>query len=227
MRYIASANVACGGHAGDEETMRKTLANAKELNVSVGAHPGYPDRENFGRIELSMPPREIEVSVREQIKALLAVANKVGVKVVHVKPHGALYHACNKYPEVARAVGRAVLAVDPKLMMFGQAGSAVLNIWREMGLKCVGEAFADRAYEPDGTLRNRNIPGALLAPDKGAQQAVSIALEQKVLDTSGNLLPVDAETICIHSDTPAAARMAKAVHQRLTWAGVAIRPVAA
>src|SRR5271157_6530924 len=176
MRYITSANVACAGHAGDERTMRETVRFAKELGVAVGAHPGYPDRANFGRIESPMAAAEIEATVRDQIAALAEVADSLGVGLVHCKPHGALYHAANKSTEVAAAIGRAVLESDEQLIVVGQAGSSTLTLWGSMGLTCAAEAFADRAYEPDGMLRKRTLPGALLDdPAKAASQALAIA----------------------------------------------------
>jgi 5-oxoprolinase (ATP-hydrolysing) subunit A len=224
MRYITSANVACGGHAGDEHTMRETVRIAKQLGVAVGAHPGYPDRENFGRIESQLSPTEIEASVRDQIAALGEIAESLGVSVVHCKPHGALYHAANKSAEVAAAIGRAVLEGDEQLIMVGQAGSATLELWTSMGLTCAGEAFADRAYEPDGILRKRTLPGALLEdPSKAARQAVEIATRQAATATDGTQLRVAAQTVCIHSDTPGSVAIAKAVNEGLRAAGVRVR----
>jgi len=224
MRYITSANVACGGHAGDEGTMRKTVETAKKLNVAVGAHPSYPDRENFGRLESPMPPEILEGSVREQIAALAAIAARFGLRLIHVKPHGALYHATNKGREIALAVGRAVQAVDRQLIMVGQAGAPALEIWRGMGLRCATEAFADRTYERDGTLRKRTLPGALLdTPDRAARQALDIVLRHKVVAGDGSELPVMAQTICIHSDTPGAAAIARKVSEGLRAAGVQVR----
>jgi 5-oxoprolinase (ATP-hydrolysing) subunit A len=224
MRSITSANVACGGHAGDESSMRQTVAAAKKLHVALGAHPSYPDRENFGRLETPMAPAALESSVRDQIAALAEVAERLGVRLIHVKPHGALYHATNKNGEVALAVGRAVQGVDPHLIMLGQAGSSSLEVWRGMGLHCAAEAFADRTYEPDGTLRKRTLPNALLdAPDRAAQQALDIALRHKVFASDGSELRLVAQTICIHSDTPGAAAIAREVNRRLKAAGVQVR----
>ena len=224
MRYITSANVACGGHAGDESTMRQTVEAAKKLNGAVGAHPSYPDRENFGRLESPMPPEALEGSVREQIAALAAIAARFGLRLIHVKPHGALYHATNKGREIALAVGRAVQAVDRQLIMVGQAGAPALEIWRGMGLRCATEAFADRTYERDGTLRKRTLPGALLdTPDRAARQALDIVLRHKVVAGDGSELPVMAQTICIHSDTPGAAAIARKVSEGLRAAGVQVR----
>jgi 5-oxoprolinase (ATP-hydrolysing) subunit A len=224
MRYITSANIACGGHAGDEHTMRETVAAAKRLSVAVGAHPGYPDRANFGRVESPLSPAEIEATVRDQVASLARVAATLGMNVGHVKAHGALYHATNKSSEVAQAVGRAVQAVNPKLIMVGQAGSPALEVWGSMGLRCGAEAFADRAYEPDGTLRKRSLPGALLDdPAHAAEQAVDIAARHHVVTSDGSQLSVDANTICIHSDTPGSAAIAREVSQRLKTAGVSLR----
>jgi len=224
MRYITSANVACGGHAGDESTMKQTVAAAKELQVAVGAHPSYPDRENFGRLESPLPPAAIESSVREQIASLVRVAGRLGVRLVHVKAHGALYHATNKDREVALAVGRAVKEIDSQLIMVGQAGASALEVWRKMGLRCASEAFADRAYERDGTLRKRTLPGALLdTPERAAQQALGVVLNHKVITGDGSALALVAQTICIHSDTPGAPAIARAVSEKLKAAGVQVR----
>ena len=226
MRYITSANVACGGHAGDESTMRQTLEAAKKLKVAVGAHPSYPDRENFGRLESPMPPAALESSVRQQIASLVAIAGRFGLRLVHVKPHGALYHATSKDREIALAVGHAVQAVDPQLIMVGQAGAPALEVWRDMGLRCAAEAFADRAYERDGTLRKRTLPNALLDTERAAQQALGIALNHKVVASDGSGLTVVAQTICIHSDTPGAAAIARKINEGLKAAGVQVRALA-
>jgi 5-oxoprolinase (ATP-hydrolysing) subunit A len=227
MRYITSANVACGGHAGNEQTMRQTLAAARTLNVAVGAHPGYPDRTNFGRVESALSPAEIEASVLEQIASLARVAESLGIHLVHVKTHGALYHAANKNREVALAIGRAAKQIDPQPVMVGQAGSPALEAWHSMGLRWAAEAFADRAYEPDGTLRKRTLPGALLDdPESAARQAVSIALKRSVVTTDGSELRVKADTICIHSDTPGSVAIAREVSQRLRAQGVLVRSLA-
>ncbi len=226
MRYITSANVACGGHAGDEHTMRETVSIAKRLNVAVGAHPGYPDRDNFGRVESPMEAAEIEASVRDQIAALASVAAPLGVPLVHCKPHGALYHAANKSTEIAAAIGRAVLESDEQLIMVGQAGSPTLTLWESMGLSCAAEAFADRAYEPDGILRKRTLAGALLDdPAKAAAQALDIATRHIVVATDGSELKVAADTLCIHSDTPGSVAIARAVNEGLRKAGVQLRPL--
>jgi 5-oxoprolinase (ATP-hydrolysing) subunit A len=228
MRYITSANIACGGHAGDERTMRETVRHARQLGVAVGAHPGYPDRANFGRIESPMAAGEIEATVRDQVAALAEVAGSLGVTLVHCKPHGALYHAANKSADVAAAIGRAVLESDEQLIMVGQAGSSTLTLWESMGLTCAAEAFADRAYEPDGILRKRTLPGALLDdPARAAGQALSIATRHIAIATDGSELKIEAGTVCIHSDTPGSVLIARAVNEALKKAGVPVRSLSA
>jgi UPF0271 protein len=224
MRYITSANIACGGHAGNEQTMLQTLSAARALKLAVGAHPGYPDRANFGRLASPLSPMEIEASVSQQVRALGRIAESLDMRLVHVKPHGALYHAVNTKPEVALAVGRAVKAIDPTLVMVGQAGSSALVTWSSMGFRLAAEAFADRVYEPDGTLRNRTLSDALLAePERAAQQAVDIAVRRRIVASDSSELTVEANTICVHSDTPGSVAIARAVNQRLKDAGVLLR----
>lgn len=224
MRHITSASIACGGHAGNARTMKRTLEIAKELGVAAGAHPSYPDRANFGRVELEIAMDELEISVREQIASLARVGDELGVRLRHVKPHGALYHAANRHHEVALAIAHAVMAVDSKLIMVGKAGSPCLDAWRSLGLRCAGEAFADRAYERDGTLRQRKLPGAVLEdPERAARQALDIAVRHRVSLDDGSELGLLARTLCIHSDTPGAAAIARAVSERLKAAGVRIR----
>ena len=224
MRYITSANVACGGHAGNEQSMRQTLSAARQLKVAVGAHPGYPDPANFGRVESLHSPLEIEGFVGQQVAALAKIAESLDLRLVHVKPHGALYHAANTNREVALAIGRAVKAIDPQLVMVGQAGSSVLEVWHSMGLRFAAEAFADRAYEPDGALRKRTLSGALLDdPARAAQQAIDIAVRHRVIASDGSELTVEANTICIHSDTPGSVAIAREVNQRLKAAGARVQ----
>lgn len=224
MRYITSANIACGGHAGNEQTMRQTLADARELKVAVGAHPSYPDRTNFGRVESPLSPMEIEASVIQQITALAKIAESLDMRLVHVKPHGALYHAANTNREVALAIGRAVKAINPQLIMVGQAGSPALEVWHSLGLRFAAEAFADRAYEPDGALRKRTLSGALLdEPAHAAQQALDIAVRHKIIASDGSELTIEANTICIHSDTPGSVAIAREINQRLKAAGVLLQ----
>jgi UPF0271 protein len=202
--HITSANIACGGHAGDLVTMERTARLALARGVRIGAHPGYPDRANFGRVEIAMSAAEIEASVREQIGRLEAVALRLGGEIVHVKPHGALYNLAARDGETARAIGRAVLHWNPRATVFGLAGSPALGLWREMGLPVAAEAFADRRYEPDGSLRSRKFSDALITDAReAAAQALRFARE-------GN-----AQTICVHGDTPGAVAILKACRQAL------------
>jgi UPF0271 protein len=226
MRYITSASVACGGHAGDALTMEQTLDLARRNHVAVGAHPSYPDRAGFGRIALNIPMAELQMSIADQLSRLLSIARRLQVPVVHVKPHGALYHSCNHDAEIARALSRAVLAVDARMVLIGQAGHQCLGIYRNMGLRTAAEAFADRAYEPDGSLRNRTLPGALLdSPECAAAQAVSVATRGRVLTTSGSELAISADTLCIHSDTPGSATIARAIKEGLATADISLQPL--
>jgi 5-oxoprolinase (ATP-hydrolysing) subunit A len=202
MEHITSANIACGGHAGDDAMMERTARLAIDRGVRIGAHPGYPDRANFGRIEMPMTPAEITETVVEQISHLEAVVRRLGGKVEYVKPHGALYNVAVHNAEVARAIGEAVLQWNPAAPIFGLAGSPMLDVWRAMGLTPVGEGFADRAYEPDGTLRSRKLPGALITdPVAAAAQAVRLA-------GGGNV-----QTICVHGDTPGAVEILRACRE--------------
>jgi UPF0271 protein len=204
MQYVTSANIACGGHAGDEASMERTARLAIARGVRIGAHPGYPDRANFGRIAIRMPAAEIEGTVRRQIERLDAVVRSLGGRIVHVKPHGALYNAAVRNTEVARAIAGGVAAWDPRVTLFGLAGSAMLDVWREMGLAVAAEAFADRRYEPDGTLRPRQFADALITdPPEAARQALRFAREGT------------AQTICVHGDTPGAVDILKACREAL------------
>jgi UPF0271 protein len=205
MQYITSANIACGGHAGDDATMERTTRLAMERGVRIGAHPGYPDRANFGRLEMAMAAEEIARTVWEQIERLDAVVRRLGGEIVHVKPHGALYNVAVKNAEVARAIAAGAARWNPKTVLFGLAGSPMLDVWRAMGMTVAGEAFADRRYEPDGTLRPRKFADALITdPQAAAAQALRLARE-------GN-----SQTVCVHGDTPGAVEILKACRQTLT-----------
>jgi UPF0271 protein len=176
MPLISSANIACGGHAGDEKTMARTLGLALRFGVRCGAHPGYPDRENFGREELPMTSGEIARSVYEQITRLDAIAAPAGCRLGHVKPHGALYNVAAKRADVAAAIAEGVRRWRTDVVLVGLARSVMLDVWGEAGFRVAAEAFADRAYEPDGTLRSRKLPGALITdPAAAAEQGRRVA----------------------------------------------------
>jgi 5-oxoprolinase (ATP-hydrolysing) subunit A len=223
LRSITSANVACGGHAGDERTMRTTIEQAMRAGVAVGGHPGYPDRENFGRLELKMSPEAVADSVFEQVRALAEIAAKCGTKLVHVKPHGALYNQAVRNRELAEAIAKGVARWRKDVVLVGLAGSPMLNVFREAGFAVAAEAFADRRYEPDGTLRSRKFEDALIRnPQEAAWQALGIAERGVVIASDGSEVAVDAQTICIHGDTPGAPQIAAAVARTLRQSGIAV-----
>src|ERR671924_946585 len=227
LRSITSANVACGGHAGDESTMRATIEQALRAGVAIGAHPGYPDRENFGRLELKMPAEAVANSIYEQVRALAEVAAKCGTKLVHVKPHGALYNQAVKDRELAGAITQGVPKFSKDLVLMGLAGSLMLKVFREAGFAVAAEAFADRRYEPDGTLRSRKFENALIRdPAEAAKQALSIAQRGIVTAHDGREVKLSAQTICIHGDTPGSVQIAAAVARTLRDAGVALKSLA-
>ncbi len=223
---VSSANVACGAHAGDPLTMARTATLARTHGVAVGAHPGYPDRDGFGRRDLDMTPEELEASLLAQLGALWAVARAHGVDLVHVKPHGALYNRAAVDLALAQTVAQATRRFSADLVLVGLADSALLEAGREAGLTVAAEAFADRAYEPDGTLRSRRQPDAVHHdPDAVAAQAVSIVRDRRVRAHDGSEVAVRADTICLHGDTPGAAAIARAVREALSHAGIAVRPL--
>lgn len=223
MAAVSSANIACGGHAGDTSTMETSIRSALRHGTAIGAHPGYADRARFGRVAQDLPAREIERIVEAQIRSLASIAAKLHARVGHVKPHGALYHAAMADPVVAEAVARAALRVDRSLVLVGLASSPTIARWRAMGLAAVEEAFADRRYEPGGGLRGREHANALVSsPAEAAEQALRIASGHGVLSWDGVPVPIHADTICIHGDTPGAPAVAREVRARLETAGFRI-----
>jgi len=225
MCSLSSVNIACGGHAGDRRTMEATLEQAKRWNLAVGAHPGYPDRANFGRLELDIPLEAIEDSVFEQVRGLADIAASQAVRLTHVKPHGALYNQAVNNRELALAIARGVTRWSNSVTLVGLAGSPMLDVFREAGFAVVGEAFADRRYESDGTLRSRKHPDALIHdPEEAARQALSIVSRGVALSHDGKEVPVVAQTLCIHGDTPGAPKIAAAVSKNLRQSGISIRP---
>ncbi len=227
MRCITSANVACGGHAGDAEMMRTTIEQAVAAGVGVGAHPGYEDRENFGRIERKFSHEVIADSVFRQVVTLDEIAKSCGAQVVHVKPHGALYNQSARDATIARAIADGVARWSSKVVMVGLAGSVMLDESRRAGFVVAAEAFADRRYEPDGSLRSRKFTDALLgSPEEAAAQALRIVQQGSVSTLSGETVPLEAQTICIHGDTPGALQIAEAVNIALHGAGITPRALA-
>ncbi len=228
LQIVSSANIACGGHAGDVASMTRTIRSALERGVAVGAHPSYPDRAGFGRVAMAMTPDEIEQATRDQLAALDRVATTLSTRVAHVKPHGALYHAAMTRPDIARAVARAAASLAARPTLVGLAGAPALEAWRTMGFTVAAEAFADRRYEPDGSLRSRKHDDSLITdPADAAAQALRIALGAGPVAIDGTTVPLRADTICIHSDTPGAVAVARAVRAALERAGLTIQPLAA
>ena len=212
MDYITSINIACGGHAGDYNLMKAMIRMGIEKNVNIGAHPGYPDKENFGRKIMVMNPTDIMDTIMKQIENLFEIAAAEKTELQHVKPHGALYNQAAKSSTIAHAIGLAVKKIDPQLTIVGLSDSLMIDTWKEMGLNVAGEAFADRAYEADGSLRNRELENALITnPTLAAKQAMMIIKSGEIISMDGNILSINAQTICIHSDTPNALAIAKAV----------------
>ena len=225
MRYISSANIACGFHAGDEATMRRTVELALENGVAVGAHPGYRDRENFGRTEMSLSRDEVRRLIIEQLEALKAECDRQGAKIRHVKPHGALYNQAAKDRELASGLAEAVSEFDTGLTFFGLSGSLMIEEAVRVGLKTGSEVFADRSYRSDGTLTPRSQPDALiLESERSVTQVLDMVKYGRVRSTEAIMVPIKAETICIHGDGPNAVSFAKLIRERLTSEGIAIRP---
>jgi 5-oxoprolinase (ATP-hydrolysing) subunit A len=223
MPSLTSVNIACGGHAGDEQSMKATIEQTLRWKLAVGAHPGYPDRANFGRHELDLPSETISDFVFEQVRALAEIASGCGIRVAHVKPHGALYNQAARNRVLAEAIAGGVARWNRDVVLIGLAGSPMLDVFRDAGFAVAAEAFADRRYEPDGSLRSRRFDDALiLDPAEASRQAVSIVQRGIVITSNGIEIAVDAQTLCIHGDTPGAPGIAAAVAQSLSQAGVTL-----
>jgi UPF0271 protein len=226
MPSLTSVNVACGGHAGDEQTMKTTIRQALRWKLSVGAHPGYPDRANFGRLELKMGAEAVSDFVFEQVRTLAGFAATCGVRLTHVKPHGALYNQAARDPKLAEAIASGVARWNSEVIIIGLAGSPMLAVFRGAGFAVAAEAFADRRYEPSGSLRSRSFRDALIRdPTEAARQALSIVQRGMVTTVDGTELTVNAQTLCIHGDTPGAVEIARAVAKTLNRAGVTLRAI--
>ena len=212
MNYITSINIACGGHAGDYKFMKTMIRMGIEKNVNIGAHPSYPDKENFGRKIMVMDPLDITKTIIKQIEKLFEIAIAEKTSLHHVKPHGALYNQAAKSSTIAHAIGLAVKKIDPQLTIVGLSDSIMLDTWRGMGLIVAGEAFSDRTYETDGSLRDRKFNNALITnPAQAAKQVKMIIKRGEIISVDGNTISINAQTICIHSDTTNALAIAKAV----------------
>ncbi len=215
MPLISSANIACGYHAGDERTMQQTIELAMQHRVNIGAHPSYPDRENFGRTSMHFPPAEVRDMVKIQIELLSKLVLKNKGRLHHVKPHGALYNMASKDNILAAAICEAILETDASLVVYAQSGSALIAMAKSMHLKTCSEVFADRSYEPDGSLTPRTAAHALLQDEeKVVAQVLQMVMQQTVM-AGGQAIPVKAETICIHGDGVHALDFAKRISEAL------------
>ncbi len=223
MPLLTSANIACGFHAGDPQVMARTVQLALQHNVAIGAHPGFADLAGFGRRALDATPAEIENDVLYQIGALAGIAHAHGGKLAHVKAHGALYNLAATKPDIARAIARGIARFDSNLVMLALAGSAMVAAARAEGLRIAREGFCDRAYNRDGTLRSRREAGAVIHDaQRAAEQALQIVREKTVTTPEGETLALEADTLCIHGDTPGAVEIARAVRGTLQKNGIAV-----
>jgi 5-oxoprolinase (ATP-hydrolysing) subunit A len=226
MPHITSANVACGGHAGDPSVMRRTVRTAKTHGVAVGAHPGFADLQGFGRREMQTDPSEVEDSLLAQIGALAAIARAEGVPVRHVKAHGALYNMAARDRRLADAIAQAIKAFDPSLVMFALPNSPMVQAGIAAGLRVAAEGFADRSYEPDGSLTPRSRAGAVIHDvDRVVDRAVRMVRDGVVLTPDGKEVPLKVDTICVHGDTPGAPVLTQRIRAALTAAGIHVRPL--
>jgi len=229
IKYISSANVACGWHAGDPLVMMRTVKMAKEYGVGVGAHPGYPDLLGFGRRNMDCTPEEVRNYVIYQIGALQAFCTANKVELRHVKPHGNLYMTAVENENVARAIAQAIVAVDPRLMyvaLAGAKGELIALVAQEVGLKVVFEAFPDRAYTSQGTLLSRREPGAVIQDPKiVANRALKMAKEKRIVAVDGSEIIVEAQTLCVHGDNPKAVELVRAIRETLETNGVEVKPI--
>ncbi|GAA1536725.1 UPF0271 protein [Microbacterium ginsengiterrae] len=228
LEIVSSANVSSGFHAGSPEGIRQTLADAVRGGVVIGAHPGYRDYENFGRTKVDIDSATLQAHVEYQLGALMGLASAVGGKVAYVKPHGALYNTIARDERQSKAVVAAIKAIDPNLVLLGLAGGTVLEIAKDAGLTVAAEAFADRAYQPDGQLVSRAEEGAVLHdPAAVAERMVRLAGEGVIRAIDGTDVRVEAQSICVHGDSPGSVAMAAETKRMLQDAGITIAPFAA
>lgn len=227
IQHITSANIACGYHAGDPLVMNKTVKMAVELDVGVGAHPGYPDLVGFGRRNMDCSNDEIRCFVIYQIGALQAFCEANGTILRHVKPHGALYNTAVQNEEIVRVIAEAISEVNPRLLYVVQAGKnsvRMKQICQEVGVKPVFEVFADRAYTSEGTLLPRRLPGAVITnPEKVAERALKMIKDNEIIAEDGSVISIEFQTMCVHGDTPGAVELVRHIRQTLEIGGVTIK----
>jgi len=227
LQLVSSANIACGWHAGDASTMRQCVRWAIDNRVAIGAHPSFPDRANFGRSTMHLPPEEIVAGVLYQIGALAAIVKAEGGTLAHVKPHGALYNQAVKEPELAAAIVDAVRRFDPGLRFFGLAGSGMISAAERVGLTPVEEVFADRGYMPDGSLVPRSQPGALIEDEEQSlAQTLSLVRDHQVRAIDGSVVAVNAQSVCLHGDGAHALAFARRIRSTLEREGIAVMAIA-
>ncbi|KKB61063.1 hypothetical protein WM40_25375 [Robbsia andropogonis] len=223
IEYATSINVACGWHAGDAMTMRRVVSLALRGGVAIGAHPSFPDRENFGRTAMSLPPEEVYAGVQYQIGALAAIASAQGARLTHVKPHGALYNQAEDDVELARAIVHAVRDFDPKLAVFGLAGGQLVQVAREEGLIAIDEGFADRGYTPLAKLMPRSEPNAVIQDDDEAcKQAIKMVCDGRIRSSDGSEIEVKPQTLCLHGDGAHAVEFARKIRAALSERGAEV-----
>jgi UPF0271 protein len=228
LQSVTSANVAAGFHGGDPSTIRDTLRLAREHNVTVGAHPGFPDLAGFGRRDMRVTAKEAEDLVLYQVAAVAGIAAAEGLKLQHVKPHGALYNMAARDATLAAAIAKAVAALDRSLILMGPPDSELLKAGRTAGLPVAAEGFADRAYEPDGSLMSRRRPDAVIHdPEVVVARVMRLLKERTLLASDGTPLTLQVDTICIHGDTPGAADLAARLRAGLEAAGITVRALGA
>ena len=226
MPFISSANIACGYHAGDEAEMKRVVDLCIKYNVAIGAHPSFPDKETFGRSEMHLPKEEIVSLVKKQLKILNAITTAAGAKLHHVKPHGALYNMAAKDAALAHAIAAAVKDVDEDLIFYGLSGSIMIEEANKIGLKTANEIFADRTYQSDGSLTVRTQANALITDAEVAiEQVLQMILTKKVTTSSGAIISLQADTVCIHGDGKHAIEFAKELNSSLQKKGIIIKKI--
>ncbi|MBR5981100.1 MAG: LamB/YcsF family protein [Firmicutes bacterium] len=224
LQCVTSANIACGFHASDPFTMTKSVRMAKEAGAAIGAHPGFPDRENFGRRAMDMPPEEVKAIMLYQIGALQAICRAEGAALIHVKPHGALYNMAAKDEALADAIADAVGSADGSLILVGLSGSLMADAAKAKDLRFAAEVFADRAYEDDGSLVSRSKPGAMIEDENEAVRRMIRLIHEGVIESiNGKDIPLQADTICVHGDGPKALAFASKLREALERDGIAVR----
>ena len=216
MDHVTSINVACGGHAGDDEMMAAMVVMAKDKGIKIGAHPSYPDKENFGREEMEdIDPNELLDSIRDQIEKLVDISSEHEMELTHVKPHGALYNLAVNNEEISQTIAEAIIDVDSSYKAVGLAGSKMLTVFDALGLDTISEGYVDRVYEADGTLRSRKFEDALITDPQRAAEQMKEMLNGNIIAVDGSSIPINITSVCIHSDTPNAVDIAQAVKAQI------------